>query len=140
MAIPITQSPNHPITARLASIRELPALILLAIAFAWLATKPSFRSIENLSQVAHDAALIAILACGEALVILTGGVDLSVGSMVAMSACPAGALMMAGSPWPAAALIGLLAGSLGGMLTGALVTYRRFPPILTTLATLLIFR
>jgi ribose transport system permease protein len=74
------------------------------------------------------------------MVILTGGIDLSIGSIVAMAACPAGALMMSGWPWPAAAAVGFLTGCAGGLVNGALITYRRFPPILTTLATLLIFR
>ncbi len=121
--------------------REFPALAILAIALGWLfATTPAFRSSNNLAVVAQDAGILGIMAAGEAVVILTGGVDLSVGSTLAMSACAAGALMMAGVPWPIAALAGIVVGALAGWVNGALVTYRKLPPILVTLSTLLLFR
>ncbi len=122
-------------------IRELPALFVLAAALLWLfSTKPSFRTPENLSQVGLQIGLLGILALGEGLVILTGGIDLSVGAVLAMSACLAGARMMAGTPWPVAVILALGIGALGGFINGALITYRKLTPILTTLSTLLIFR
>lgn len=122
-------------------IRELPVLLLMLLLLGWLtATKPAFRTPENLAQVGQEAGLLGILACGEALVILTGGIDLSVGATLAMAACAAGSAMMGGWPWPLAALLGLLVGGAGGWLNGALITYRRLPPLLTTLGTLLVFR
>src|SRR5258708_23852732 len=73
---------------RWGSIRELPALILLSVAgICLLTSKASFRSPENLAQVGQEAAFIGIMACGEALVLLTGGIDLSVGATLALSAC-----------------------------------------------------
>jgi ribose/xylose/arabinose/galactoside ABC-type transport system permease subunit len=101
---------------------------------------PAFRSAENLAVVAQDAGILGILACGEALVILTGGIDLSVGSALALSACLGGALMMHGTPWPLACIASLAAGAATGAANGTLITYRRLPPILVTLATLLLFR
>jgi len=122
-------------------MRELPALLLLLLVLGWLAAaRPAFHTPENLAQVGQEAGLLGILACGEALVILTGGIDLSVGATLAISACAAGSAMMGGYPWPLAALLGLLVGGAGGWLNGALITYRRLPPILTTLAALLVFR
>src|SRR2546423_3501704 len=122
-------------------IRELPALlVLLAVFVGMYATKPSFRSPVNLSQVGLQVALLGILACGEGMVILTGGIDLSVGAVLAMSTCVAGARMQAGMDWPLAALLALLVGGIAGWINGALITYRKLTPILTTLATLLIFR
>lgn len=122
-------------------LRELPAALVLAVMLVWLfATHAAFRTPENLTQVGSQVALLGILSCGEALVILTGGIDLSVGAMVALAACAAGARMAAGAPWPLAALVGLAAGGAAGWLNGALITWRRLTPILTTLATLLIFR
>lgn len=121
--------------------RELPAAALLAAVLAWLAlTTPAFLSPDNLTVVAQDAGILGIMACGEALVILTGGIDLSIGSALAMSSCAAGALMMSDVPWPAACFAGLLVGCAAGYVNGTLITRRRLPPILVTLATLLLFR
>lgn len=121
--------------------RELPAVLLLVAAALWLLlSKPSFRSPGNLAVVGQDAGMLGLMACGETLVILTGGIDLSVASALAMSACLCGALIMAGTPWPAAAIAAIGLGLLAGWVNGALVTWRRLPPILVTLATLLLFR
>ncbi len=131
----------HSRTTLLAGFRELPAIALILSTVAWLAlTKASFRSPENLAQVGQEAAFIGIMACGQALVILTGGIDLSVGSMAALSACVMGERMMAGWPPAVAVAFGLAAGALAGFLNGSMITYRRLPPILVTLATLLIYR
>ena len=80
------------------------------------------------------------MACGEGLVILGGGLDLSVGAIVALSSCITALCLAAGWAWPLCMVCGLGAGALAGSLNGALVTYRKLPPILTTLATLLLFR
>ena len=126
---------------RLRSIRELPALTLFAIVVFWLLVMlPSFRTSVNLSQVAQQAGLLGILVCGEALVILTGGVDLSVGATAALCSCFAASLMQSGWPWPLGIAAAVIAGAACGYLNGALITYRKLPPILTTLATLLLFR
>lgn len=128
-------------TRRFKPPRELPTLALLAIAFLALAAKvPAFRTSYNLTTLGKDAAIIGIMACGEGLVILSGGLDLSIASILALSSCVAAGGMAAGWSWPVAALAGLLAAGAAGMVNGAFVTYRRLPPILTTLATLLLFR
>ncbi len=122
-------------------MREAPALVLLLVIIAWMFLfKSTFRSLENIGQIGQQAGILGIMACGEALVILTGGVDLSVGAIAAMAACVAGGRMSAGMPWQLAVICGLGAGLAGGWINGALITYRKLPPILTTLATLLGFR
>jgi ribose transport system permease protein len=105
-----------------------------------LARYPAFRTADNLSAVAENAAFIGIMACGQAFVILAGGIDLSVGSLLALSACGAAVCLERGMAVPVAMLAGIALGTLGGLINGLLVTYRRLPPILTTLATLLLFR
>ncbi|HLK59070.1 MAG TPA: ABC transporter permease [Chthonomonadaceae bacterium] len=121
--------------------RDLPLMVLLAVVCGLMAWKlPSFRTPGNLAAVAEGAALLGIMACGEGLVILCGGLDLSVGSALALATCGTAAALTAGWAWPLAALVGLLCGGLAGAINGALITYRRLPPILTTLATLLLFR
>ena len=123
------------------TLRELPTLILLFLLCALMAWfVPAFRSASNLTIVGEEAAFIGVMACGEGLVILSGGLDLSIGAIVAVSTCVTAFSLSAGLPWPLAALCGMGAGALAGGLNGALVTYRRLPPILTTLATLLLFR
>lgn len=121
--------------------RELPTLALLIAAGLLLTAKvPSFHMPSNLTTLGKDAAIIGIMACGEGLVILSGGLDLSIASTLALSSCVTAGLLAIGQPWPVAALAGLLSAAAAGLLNGALITYRKLPPILTTLATLLLFR
>jgi ribose transport system permease protein len=136
-----TQATTIPPRISALKIRELPALLVLAVAIVWLvARQPAFRTPENLAQVAQEAGLLGVLACGEALVILTGGIDLSVGAVAALAAVTAAPRMLGGTPWPLAVLLGLGVGGAAGWLNGALITYRKLTPILTTLSTLLLFR
>lgn len=138
-------------TRRFKPPRELPTLVLLIVAFLALAGRdiylqrvlrqpPAFLTSYNLTALGKDAAIIGIMACGEAIVILSGGLDLSIASILGLSSCVAAGGMAAGWPWPVAALVGLLAAGVAGLLNGAFITYRKLPPILTTLATLLLFR
>ncbi len=121
--------------------RELLTLVLVLLLCGLMAVfVPAFRGASNLRIVGEEAAYIGIMACGEGLVILSGGLDLSVGAIVAVSGCTTALVMAAGLAWPLAALCGLGAGALAGTLNGALITYRRLPSILITLATLLLFR
>src|SRR4051794_38162791 len=118
--------------------RELPTLFLIVLtSVALTAFVPSFRSRDNLTVVCENAAFIGIMACGEGLVLLGGGLDLSVGSTLAVASCSGAAALAAGLAWPIAAALAVLAGALCGAINGGLVTWRRLPPILSTLATLL---
>ena len=114
----------------------LPVLIILALGFHFLGGH-RFLSEQNLSIVAQQAAINTVLASGMTFVILTGGIDLSVGSILAASAM--GALIA--SLWPIAH--GLLAipvclgiGVAIGLLNGALIAYGKLPPFIVTLGTL----
>ncbi len=141
--------------------RELPTLGLILIMSGALAlTVPAFRESGNLSAVGQNAAFIGILACGEGLVILGAGLDLSVGSIMALSACITAACVAAGWGWMPSVVAGLVTGLGAGAINGGLITDRiplpfagsilqkmgakirsvPRPPILTTLATLLLFR
>lgn len=103
-------------------------------------SRASFRSSGNLAQVAQDIGFMGIFACGETLVVLTGGIDLSVAAVAACAACVGGGRMMAGWHWLPAMLLGLVTGLGIGWVNGVLITYRRLPPLLTTLATWFIVR
>ena len=113
----------------------LPVLILLAIGFQLLGGH-RFLSVQNLSIVAQQASINCVLAAGMTFVILTGGIDLSVGSILAASAM--GALIMSLVPGlgflaiPVCLVVGLVIGLLNGMLI-ALV---RLPPFIVTLGSL----
>jgi ribose transport system permease protein len=143
------------------TLRELPTLLVLAgvcMAMAapipeghasgalgaflnsWHGVSTAFRTPGNLTSVGTNAAFIGVIACGEGTVILSGGLDLSVGSILALASCGTAAALVAGWAWPLAALLGLAIGAFAGAINGALITYRRLPPIMTTLATLLLFR
>ncbi|PZQ97007.1 MAG: ribose ABC transporter permease [Cereibacter sphaeroides] len=112
----------------------LPVLILLAIAFHMMSGK--FISVNNLSIVMQQASINIVLAAGMTFVILTGGIDLSVGSVLATSAMVAVIVsLMPGIGWlgiPAAMLAGLAC----GLANGALIAGLRLPPFIVTLGSL----
>ncbi len=121
--------------------RELPILILVILVAALLAMfVPSFRTHDNLTAVGETAAFIGIMACGEAIVILGAGLDLSVASAMALSSCTMAMLLGSRVAWPLAVSGGLLVGACAGLINGLFITKRSLPPIMTTLATLLLFR
>nr|WP_231388720.1 ribose ABC transporter permease [Pseudooceanicola algae] len=112
----------------------LPVLILLAIGFQLLTGK--FLSVNNLSIVMQQASINVVLAAGMTFVILTGGIDLSVGSILAASAM--GAMIV--SLVPGLGWVGILAGvGLGlifGLANGALIALLALPPFIVTLGSL----
>ncbi|AMM86227.1 ribose ABC transporter permease [Martelella sp. AD-3] len=112
----------------------LPVLILLAIGFQLLTGK--FLGVNNLSIVMQQASINIVLAAGMTFVILTGGIDLSVGSILAASAMAAVMFSLN----PALGWIGVPAGlALGlvfGLANGALVAFLRLPPFIVTLGSL----
>ncbi len=112
----------------------LPVLILLAIGFQLLTGK--FLGVNNLSIVMQQASINIVLAAGMTFVILTGGIDLSVGSILAASAMAAVIFSLN----PALGWIGIPAGlALGlvfGLANGALIAFLRLPPFIVTLGSL----
>jgi ribose transport system permease protein len=113
----------------------LPVLLLLCVAFHFLSDY-RFFSLQNISIVMQQASINTVLAAGMTIVILTGGIDLSVGSILAVSAMAA--VIVSKIPgWgllgiPAALLCGLLFGS----INGALIAFLRLPPFIVTLGSL----
>ncbi len=107
------------------------AVIVECAIFAFLS--PQFLSGANAINVTLQTSITAILAIGMTLVILTGGIDLSVGSLVALTGILAAYSVK--SAGPAAALgAGLLAGTVSGLFTGLFVTRFSIPPFIVTLA------
>jgi len=113
-------------------------LLLLSLAL-WAAT-PYFATVENLVNVLEQTAVVGVLSVGMTFVILAGGIDLSVGSLVAFAGIAFGAASHAGVPTVLAATLGVAAGALAGLANGLLVTTGRLPPFIATLGTMSVAR
>src|SRR5450756_628680 len=104
-------------------------------------TAPQFLTLSNLSQVAVLASIIAVAAVGEALVMITRNIDLSVEAMIGLVAyCVAIVLQRHALDAPVAIALGIGIGLVLGMINGAVVTLLKVPSIVATLGTLSIFR
>ncbi|MGH7573197.1 MAG: ABC transporter permease [Gemmatimonadota bacterium] len=121
--------------------REFGTLVgLLALCVAlWIAT-PHFLTVSNLLNVVEQSAIIGIIAVGMTFVILTAGIDLSVGSIVALSGVALGVTFRAGLPVPLAAGAGLAVGLACGLTNGVLITIGRLPPFIATLGMMSVAR
>ncbi|HTD15873.1 MAG TPA: ribose ABC transporter permease [Chthoniobacterales bacterium] len=111
----------------------LPVLILICIFFAVLT--PNFLTQNNIINVVRQASINIVLAAGMTFVILTGGIDLSVGSVLAFTAVIAVAVSLIPALSWAAVPLALLAGILVGVSTGMTVAYVGLPPFIVTLGT-----
>ena len=111
-------------------IYRLSAALLICIMLALLSE--SFLSLGNILNVLRQTSLLFFIASGLTLVVLTAGLDLSVGANVALSACLAGTVIQhTGSPL-LGVLTGLLAGGIVGLLNGVMVTALRIPSFIAT--------
>jgi ribose transport system permease protein len=110
---------------------SLLSLLVMCGVLAW--RTDAFLTVENIMNVGRQIAEIAIMAVGQTLVIIAGGIDLSVGSVMAFSGVSTGLVLNAGGSIPLAVCAGLLAGSLCGGINGFLVTRGRIPPFVVTL-------
>ena len=108
-------------------------------ALLWIAT-PHFATVSNLVNVVQQSTIIGVLAVGMTFVILSGGIDLSVGSLVAFSGIVFGTVVQAGIPLPLAALASLAVGLFCGVVNGSLITIGRLPPFIATLGMMSVAR
>lgn len=117
----------------------LGALLILAIAMAILS--PVFLTTQNLMNVGTQAAVVAILAFGQTFVIVSAGIDLSVGSLAALSAIVTGySATNLGLPAWVAILLGIATGCAAGLVSGLLISYGRLPAFIATMAMLSVGR
>ncbi|MDQ2966622.1 MAG: ABC transporter permease, partial [Chloroflexota bacterium] len=117
--------------------RSGPLVGLVALGFVLTLMSDRFLTFSNLSNVGQQIAVIAIVALGSTFVILSGGIDLSVGSVLALSSAVfAIAFARADLPLVPAILAGLLVGVAAGSVNGLLITLGRLPPFIATLAML----
>ncbi|MCM5553840.1 ABC transporter permease [Pleomorphomonas sp. NRK KF1] len=127
-----------PRTLALRDAGTLIGLVVILLVFALLA--PGFISERNLLNILQQSSLNACLALGMTLVIVSGGIDLSVGPTAALSAVISGSLLLAGVPVPLAILAGLMLGALCGLINGVLVAVVGLQPFIVTLGTLSTYR
>lgn len=122
-------------------VTRWPALGLLVLVMAGFSLgSPRFLEVPNLVNIAVQSASLGILATGMTFVLLTAGIDLSVGSLMFVSAALAGKLVVGGGSLPAAFAVVVVAGLIGGALNGIAVTRLGIKPFVVTLSTLYIGR
>jgi ribose transport system permease protein len=125
----------------LLSRHEVVVLALLLVIGAFLSLQTdTFFTWNNLSNISRAFSWIAIAAFGESMIIIIGGIDLSVGAVMALAGLISARCLEAGLPVPLAIVAGLLTGGLVGWVNGTLVGRVRLPPFIVTLATMSIVR
>ena len=140
----ITENSNiasRPAFLRTFSARDAGTLIgLVAILVVFGALVPGFFAERNLINILQQSSINACLALGMTLVIISGGIDLSVGPTAALSAVISATMLVAGVPIPLAIAAGLAIGLACGLLNGVLVAHVGLQPFIVTLGTLSTYR
>jgi ribose/xylose/arabinose/galactoside ABC-type transport system permease subunit len=113
-------------------------LVGLCVALSMMT--PHFMSVSNLLNIMEQTTINAVVALGMTYVILTAGIDLSVGSLVALSGVALASALQAGAPAFVAVSIGVLVGATGGLANGLLITLGRLPPFIATLGMMSVAR
>lgn len=114
-------------------IGVLSVWIVVFLGFSLMSAR--FHTYSNIRILLLNGSVIAFLALGQAFVLLTGGIDLSTGSVIAMTGVLTTVLMQFGLPWPLASLVALLSGVCLGLLNGAIIHYLKIPPFIVTFST-----
>ncbi len=131
---------GHRVTTLL-QVRELNVLTALLVVVALISfSTPYFLTTDNLMGVFRSFSLIAIMSIGMVMVIITGGIDLSVGSVMGLSSLVTALGFQSGLPTPVCMIGGLATGLLFGLFNGVLITVIRLPPFIATLGSLSIGR
>ncbi len=126
---------------RVLQMREVTILgVIIVLAVVLSLTTKNFLSASNISNTLLGLSGIAIISIGMTMVIVTGGIDVSVGSSLGIAAVVAGKLLMMHASAPVIVICALLAGFAVGMLNGVLISYGKIPPIIVTLGTMNIIR
>src|SRR5690348_13574956 len=121
--------------------RQLGTLVgLVALGALLTALTPYFLTVSNLLNVAEQTAINAIIAVGMTFVILSGGIDLSVGSIVALSGVVLASALQHDWPILLAVLAGIAVGGACGLVNGGLITIGRLPPFIATLGMMSVAR
>jgi ribose transport system permease protein len=125
----------------ISTARQFGTLIgLLGLSAVLWALTPHFLTVANMLNVVQQTSINAIVAVGMTFVILSGGIDLSVGSIVALSGVVLGTALQAGQPLPIALLLAATVGAGCGIVNGVLVSWGGLPPFIVTLGMMSIAR
>lgn len=120
-------------------VGPLGALLIVYLLFALLAPDTFLGSV-NLSTMARQTVVVAITSLGMTFIILLGGIDLSVGSAVALTGVVVARQLRGGSPVLTAVALGVLTAALAGLFTGLLTTRARLTPFIVTLGSMSVLR
>lgn len=115
-------------------------LTLIAMAAFFSTSTNSFLSARNFTNIVRQISVVGICAVGMTMVILTGGIDLSIGSVIGLTSAIAAVMMSGGSPIWLAALAALALGALVGFMNATCINYLKIPPMITTLAMMISLR
>ena len=135
----MSETTKQNLGATLNKLAPLAALFVVYIIFSLLSPQ-SFPTLKNLELIVRQSTIVGITALGMTLVIISGGIDLSVGSIVALVTVVVAWLLDHGQSPILAALGAVAAGTLCGLINGTLITKLKLVPFIITLGTLLIFR
>ena len=135
-----TQLPTRPRlkAQRSRQIGTFAGLVVLCVVL-WAAT-PHFLTISNLLNVLEQTSINAIVAVGMTFVIISGGIDLSVGSVLAVAGIALALALEGRAPAPAAIILALATGTACGLANGLLITFGRLPPFIATLGMMSVAR
>ncbi|WP_188357117.1 ABC transporter permease subunit [Leuconostoc falkenbergense] len=117
-----------------------PVLALIVLALITTVMNPSFLDPNNLLNLLRQVSINGLIALGMTFVILTGGIDLSVGAILALTSALSAMMITSGVPTLIAMLIGIIFGGLLGGLNGLIITKGGAAPFIASLATMTIFR
>src|SRR3954451_20778617 len=140
-SIAAAAAPSHRRFGLKVGLRDAGTLFgLLAIVVVFSVLSPNFLTTGNLLNILQQSSINACIALGMTLVIISGGIDLSVGPTAAMAAVTAASLLTGGAPIVVAILGALLVGVIAGAINGALIAYGGLQPFIVTLGTLSLSR
>lgn len=122
----------------LKKLGPLIALLVVCIGLAFLS--PEFLTVGNVLDVTRQVSINAVISFGMTLTILLGGIDLSVGSILAVASVLTALLMKAGWDAPLATLIGIIAGALMGAVNGVVIAKGKVAPFIATLGLMTLLR
>ena len=130
-----------PFLRRLVTSPQFALIVLIVLfgIFVWTEA-PQVASTVNLINILRNATFIFIIGCFTTLVLVSGGLDLSIGSVYLVGAMATASLLDAGVSVPLSVLFGVAAGSLAGFINGVLINYVNIPAFITTLGMLYIAR